>query len=243
MNIFSNPVYKREIMVSTRSFRLALVLLVFNGILALVALLNMYSTLARVRITAEIQYSSFLDLYIFVAVLEFVMLSFIMPAITAGSISGERERQTLDLMLSTDCNGKTGSVFKYHGTFDCFQFPYFGSGVCVWRGDYEGHGDAFGVLCGCGSVCGKLRSVLLGAVSEVYVINGCSLWGDGRNRGRNLWSESTGHVSGPYVRGLCCLRGGGGNGRQLRRILISAAFESHGYLCADHAASGRAGAG
>ena len=87
--------------VSARSFRLALVLLVFNGILALVALLNMYSMLAQIRVTAEIQYSSFLDLYLFMAVLEFVMLVFIMPAITAGSISGERERQTLDLMLST----------------------------------------------------------------------------------------------------------------------------------------------
>lgn len=96
-----NPVYKRETMVSSRSFRLALILLVFNGILALVALLNMYSTLAQVRVTAEIQYSSFLDLYLFVAVLEFVMLVFIMPALTAGSISGERERQTLDLMLTT----------------------------------------------------------------------------------------------------------------------------------------------
>ena len=83
------------------SLLLALVLLIFNGILALVALLNMYSMLTQVRVTAEIQYSSFLDLYLFVAVLEFVMLVFIMPAITAGSISGERERQTLDLMLST----------------------------------------------------------------------------------------------------------------------------------------------
>lgn len=97
-----NPVYKRENMVSARSFKLAMILLIFNGILALVALLNMYSTLAQVRVTAEIQYSSFLDLYVFVAVLEFVMLIFIMPAITAGSISGERERQTLDLMLTTD---------------------------------------------------------------------------------------------------------------------------------------------
>lgn len=101
MMLITNPVYKREIRVSSRSFRLALVLLIFNGILALVALLNMYSMLAQVRVTAEIQYSSFLDLYLFVAVLEFVMLVFIMPAITAGSISGERERQTLDLMLST----------------------------------------------------------------------------------------------------------------------------------------------
>ena len=62
----TNPVYKREIMVSARSFKLALMLLVFNGILALVALLNMYSNLAQVRMTAEVQYSSFLDLYLFV---------------------------------------------------------------------------------------------------------------------------------------------------------------------------------
>lgn len=96
-----NPVYKRETMVSARSIKLALTLMAFNGILAVVALLNMYSTLAQVRLTAEIQYTSFLDLYLFVAVLEFVMLIFIMPALTAGSISGERERQTLELMLTT----------------------------------------------------------------------------------------------------------------------------------------------
>ena len=97
----TNPVYKRECMVSARSFKLALVLLVFNGILALVALLNMYSALAQVRLTAEVQYTGFLDLYMFVASLKFLMLILIMPAMTAGSISGERERQTLDLMLTT----------------------------------------------------------------------------------------------------------------------------------------------
>ncbi len=97
----TNPVFKRETMVTARSFRLAMTLFLFNGVLALVALLNMYSMLAQVRLTAEIQYGSFMDLYLFVAVLEFVMLIFIMPAISAGSISGERERQTLDLMLTT----------------------------------------------------------------------------------------------------------------------------------------------
>ncbi len=101
MNILTNPVYKRETMVSARSFRLVLVLMVFNGILALVALLYMYSTLAQVRVTAEIRYGSFLEMYMFVAALEFCMLVLIMPAITAGSISGERERRTLDLMMST----------------------------------------------------------------------------------------------------------------------------------------------
>ena len=34
--------------------------------------------------------------------LQFGMLVLVAPAMTAGSISGERERQTLDLLLVTD---------------------------------------------------------------------------------------------------------------------------------------------
>ncbi len=78
-----------------------LVILIFNGILAAVALLNMYSNLQRAKLTAEVQYSSFLNLFLFVAILEFIMVIFIMPALTAGSISGEYEKKTLDIMLTT----------------------------------------------------------------------------------------------------------------------------------------------
>lgn len=123
-----NPVYKRETTVSSRSFRLALIIMVFNGILALVALLNMYSVVARVKITAEIQYSSFLNLYVFVSVVEFVMLMFIMPALTAGSISGERERQTLDLMLTTTMKPSDiilGKLSASHSPkVSIFSFPF-----------------------------------------------------------------------------------------------------------------------
>lgn len=96
-----NPVYKRELTVASRSIRVALIFMVFNGILAAVALFNMFSVVEQVKLTAEIQYSRFLELYVFVSGIEFVMLMFIMPALTAGSVSGERERQTLDLMLTT----------------------------------------------------------------------------------------------------------------------------------------------
>ena len=96
-----NPVYNRELQVSSRSIRMAMVLLIFNGILSAVALFNMYSVVDQVKMTAEIQYSRFLELYVFVASIEFAMLMFIMPAMTSNSISGERERQTLDLMLTT----------------------------------------------------------------------------------------------------------------------------------------------
>ncbi len=96
-----NPVYKREMTISSRSIRLPMIMLIFNSILALAAFLNMYSVTTRVEVTAEISYSSFLQLYVFLTLIEFFMLFFIMPALTAGSISGEREKQTLNLMLST----------------------------------------------------------------------------------------------------------------------------------------------
>lgn len=96
-----NPVYKMEMTVSSRSIRVPVIMVIFNSILALVALLNMYSMTAQARVTAEIPYASFLDIYVFGAAVEFLMLIFIMPALTSGSISGEREKQTLNLMLTT----------------------------------------------------------------------------------------------------------------------------------------------
>ena len=71
------------------------------GILFLVTLLNMYSVIMQVKASASIQYSSFMELYEFVTSMEFILLMFIVPAVTASAISGERERQTLDLMLTT----------------------------------------------------------------------------------------------------------------------------------------------
>lgn len=126
-----NPVYKREMMVSSRSMRLPLIITAFNSILAVVALLNMYSNVVQVRMTADVQYGSFLDLYRFVATIEFIMLMFIMPAITAGTISGERERRTLDLMLTTGLKsrdivaGKLGAAFITMFLVVISSFPVF----------------------------------------------------------------------------------------------------------------------
>ncbi len=113
-----NPVYKRESRVNSRSLRLPLILTVFNGILCAVALMNMYSVVSQVKATATIQYSSFMEMYEFVATIEFILLTFIVPAVTASSISGERERQTLELMLTTQMtpaqivNGKLMSALS-----------------------------------------------------------------------------------------------------------------------------------
>ena len=60
-----------------------------------------YTHLDVYKRQAVIQYSSFMDMYEFVTTIEFILLMFIVPAVTAASISGERERQTLELMLTT----------------------------------------------------------------------------------------------------------------------------------------------
>ena len=45
--MMQNPVYSREMKVSSRSIRLPLIIVLFNGILSMVTLLNMYSAVAQ----------------------------------------------------------------------------------------------------------------------------------------------------------------------------------------------------
>lgn len=96
-----NPVYKREMTLSSRSVKLSILVLAFNILLAAAALINMYLMLEDVKMTSEVRYSAFLELYVMVSSIEFLLIILIIPAMTAGSISAERERQTLDLMLTT----------------------------------------------------------------------------------------------------------------------------------------------
>ena len=47
--MMQNPVYSREMKVSSRSIRLPLIIVLFNGILSMVTLLNMYSAVTQDR--------------------------------------------------------------------------------------------------------------------------------------------------------------------------------------------------
>lgn len=96
-----NPIYQKEASISSRSLKTPMVFALFNFVLALVALTAMSVNVNQVRITAEIKYSAFLAIFKFVAMLEFVMILLIMPALSSGSISGEREKKTFDIMRMT----------------------------------------------------------------------------------------------------------------------------------------------
>lgn len=99
--MIKNPVYRREMMVSSRSIRMPLIIAGFNLILATFALFGMLANVSSARVSAQINYSTFLLIFRYVACIEFILVLFTVPALTAGSISGEREHRTLDLMLTT----------------------------------------------------------------------------------------------------------------------------------------------
>ena len=81
--------------VSSRSIRLPLILGAFNMVLAIFAVFMMAVIVDSAKIDAQIDYGTFLEIFRYVATIEFVMILVIMPALTAGEISGERERKTL----------------------------------------------------------------------------------------------------------------------------------------------------
>lgn len=93
-----NPVYKKELKTSVRTAKMSWTILVYNAILAVIGLLAFYACFAN---RSRIDYSDILIIYVFIACLEFGLILFVVPALTSSAISGEREKQTLEILLTT----------------------------------------------------------------------------------------------------------------------------------------------
>ncbi len=98
-----NPVYKKELRIRVRTVKLSLIILGYNALLAIIGLFAFYMSF-QMRGYNTISYSNIVNIYSAIAILEFALVIFIVPAFTAGSISGERERQTLEIMLTSKLN-------------------------------------------------------------------------------------------------------------------------------------------
>ncbi len=103
MKIRWNPIVKKDLQVTARSMRFSWGLFAYDAVLVLAFLLA----------TAVIQascdnyysnsniYSKLIYLFPVLAVAQVFIVALIVPIITASSISGEKERQTFDIMLTT----------------------------------------------------------------------------------------------------------------------------------------------
>ena len=96
-----NPVFKNEIKLSSRTMKSSWMVFGYNAVLIVVSMMVLYSMMNSVHYGYSMDYSETVSLYVVMAYIEFGMILLIIPAITAGSIAGERERQTLDMLLAT----------------------------------------------------------------------------------------------------------------------------------------------
>lgn len=99
-SFFRNPVLLREARVRMRGWRAPAVISLYVGLLGAITLLIYY---VFVRTEGPSAFAPELAgiIYTVLAVAQMGMLVLAAPGLTAGAISGERERQTLDLLMIT----------------------------------------------------------------------------------------------------------------------------------------------
>ncbi len=95
-----NPVLKNELKLSTRSIKFTLIILVYVGILSTIGI-SIFHQLIKDVYFEGLYIERTLSLYIIMAIAQALLLMFIVPSLSATAICAEREKQTLDILLST----------------------------------------------------------------------------------------------------------------------------------------------
>lgn len=112
MKIRLNPIVKKDFQVAARSMRLSWGLFAYEALLTLtfiLALSIMQSMSSNYYSEGNI-YGSLIYMFPALAIAQVGIVALIVPIITSSSISGEKERQTFDIMLTT-CMSPFSIVF------------------------------------------------------------------------------------------------------------------------------------
>lgn len=96
-----NPIVKKDVKVQARSMKICWGVFAYELILALVFFLAMLVIQENSRYSTDNIYSSMVWLYPVLGVTQLIVLGLVVPVRTASSISGEKERQTFDIMMTT----------------------------------------------------------------------------------------------------------------------------------------------
>lgn len=96
-----NPVLDNEIRRNMRSMKVSWMIFGGNLLLALVAVVTCFGTAAGKEYMAAGQYRFPVQCYMLMAYVLFLLICLLVPGIAGGSIAIERERRTLDILLTT----------------------------------------------------------------------------------------------------------------------------------------------
>ncbi len=99
-----NPVFEKEMKRNSRTGRISWIIFVCNLLLALVAFVCYFGESSQLGYLAPTSYSVPIHCYILMTYLLFLLVVLSIPAVAGGSISLEREKKTLDVLLTTNLN-------------------------------------------------------------------------------------------------------------------------------------------
>ena len=95
-----NPILNKELTISSRSIKMSIHLMLYNLVLGGIAIITLMVLHAESEYSGA-NYQTLMALFPILATLQCFIILFMIPVLTASSIAGERERQTLDVMLTT----------------------------------------------------------------------------------------------------------------------------------------------
>ena len=103
MKIRWNPIVKKDLQVTARSMRFSWGVFAYEAVLTLIFLLalSVIQQESKSIYTTGNIYGYLIYLFPVLSVAQVCIVALIVPVITASSISGEKERQTFDIMLTT----------------------------------------------------------------------------------------------------------------------------------------------
>lgn len=112
MRVQLNPIVKKDLQVTARSMRFSWGLFAYEAVVALAFLLGLSSIQSSVDgyYGDGNIYQELINLFPVLAIAQVCIVSLIVPVMTASSISGEKERQTFDIMMTT-CMSPLSIVF------------------------------------------------------------------------------------------------------------------------------------
>lgn len=103
-----NPILRKELRLGSRSIKIPLALMFYNIVLSLIAVIMIFSVNTVGGLSSvlsgtgdAIDFSGFLYIFQVIGWTQLGITLLIVPILSAGSISGEREKQTLEIMLTT----------------------------------------------------------------------------------------------------------------------------------------------
>ena len=116
-NIHINPIVKKDLRVLSRSMKIAWGIFAYEAVLAIVFLFAIWLIFEEFSgYGYSSNYEAFVSLFPVISGIEFCIIALLMPILTATAISGEKERQTFDILLTTVMTpraiirGKVGSA-------------------------------------------------------------------------------------------------------------------------------------